>query len=291
MWGSGLTQPCQGPDPHPRPPKLPATPGATDAHFHLFGPVDRYPYVREREYTPPNALPEACRRLFGTLGIDRAVLVQPSVYGADNRCQLDGAAAIGIPARIIVVVPLATPDRELDRLHRSGARGVRFIVAHSGGLPLTELERFSERLQARGWHIQLMVRATDLVELEPRLAALRCDIVIDHMGMVAPGHGLEQPAFQALLRLLRGGRCWVKLSGGYRLSMQAPPYEDLRPFARALVAARPDRLVWGSDWPHAFFKGKMPNTTDLLDLLLDWVPDQAARTRILVDNPAMLYGF
>ncbi len=109
--------------------------------------------------------------------------------------------------------------------------------------------------------------------------------------MIPPKGGIEQPAFQALLRLIRGGRCWVKLSGGYRLSSEAPPYGDLIPFARALVKARPDRLVWGSDWPHAFFTGKMPNTTDLLDLLLDWVPDQAMRTRILVDNPATLYGF
>lgn len=286
-----MTELCQGPNPAPRRPLLQIPAGATDAHFHVFGPPDRYRYVSEREYTPPDALPQHCGHLFQTLGIGRAVLVQPSVYGADNRCQIDAASTIGIPARVVVVVPYEAPEQELERLHQRGARGVRFIVAHRGGLPLADLERFADRLHGRGWHIQLMLRAADLIELEPRLANLRSDIVIDHMGMIPPKGGIEQPAFQALLRLIRGGRCWVKLSGGYRLSSEAPPYGSLIPFARALVKARPDRLVWGSDWPHAFFTGKMPNTTDLLDLLLDWVPDQAIRTHILVDNPATLYDF
>jgi predicted TIM-barrel fold metal-dependent hydrolase len=287
-----MVEPCQGPDPLPRQPRLPAPPLSTDAHFHILGPASRYPYVAEREYTPPDALPAACRHLFRTLGIERAVIVQPSVYGADNRCAMDAAAELGVPARVVVVVPYDTPDRELERLHAGGARAVRFIVAHAGGLPLADLERFSARAKERGWHIQLLLRASDLVALEPRLIRLPSDFVIDHMGFIKPAEGgIEQPAFQALLRLLRGGRCWVKLSGAYRQTNELPPYPSLRPFARALVAARPDRLLWGSDWPHAVFKGTMPNTTDLYDLLGDWVPDEKTRKRMLVDNPAELFDF
>ncbi len=283
---------CQGPDPHPRQPRLPAPPLATDTHFHILGPAARYPYFAEREYTPPDALPAACRHLFQTLGIGRAIIVQPSAYGADNRCAMDAAAELGVPARVVVVVPYDTPDKELALLHAGGARAVRFIVAHAGGLPLADLERFSARARDRGWHIQLLLHASDLVSLEPRLARLPSDFVIDHMAFIKPAEGgIEQPAFQALLRLLRGGRCWVKFSGAYRQTDEAPPYPGLLPFARTLVEARPDRLLWGSDWPHAVFKGKMPNTTDLFDLLGDWAPDEKTRQRILVDNPAALFGF
>lgn len=287
-----MTKLCQGPDPYPRQPRLAAPAETTDCHFHIFGPATRYPYVADREYTPPDALPAACCHLFHTLGIARAVLVQPSVYGSDNRRQLEAAPRLGVPARAIVVIPPDTPDKELARLQEDGVRGVRFILAHTGGLPLGDLERLSARVKDMGWHIQLLLRPDHLVELEPRLAKLPSDFVIDHMGFIRPAEGgLEQPAFRALLRLLRGGRCWVKLSGAYRLSAEAPPYRDLIPSARALVEARPDRLLWGSDWPHAIFKGRMPNTTDLFDLLIDWVPDEKARRCILVDNPARLFGF
>ena len=283
---------CQAPDPHPRRPRWSPPSVATDTHFHIFGPAEGYPYVSDREYTPPDALPAACRHLFQTLGIGRAVLVQPSVYGADNRCAMDSAAKLGVSARVIVVVPYDTPDKELRRLHEGGARGVRFIIAHAGGLPLADLERFSARVKEMGWHIQLLLRSNDLAALEPRLAKLPSDIVIDHMGFVrSVDGGVEQPAFQALLRLLRGGRCWIKFSGAYRLSVDTPAYRDLAPFAQALVEVRPDRLLWGSDWPHAVFKGRMPNTTDLFDLLIDWVPDEKTRARILVENPATLFGF
>jgi len=287
-----MSELCQGPDPHPKRPQLKAPPGATDTHFHILGPAARYPYVPDREYTPPDALPAACSQLFNTIGIKRAVLIQPSVYGTDNSCMVDSALKLGIPARLIVVVPFDTPDKELTRLHNAGARGVRFILAHVGGLPLSDLERFSSRIKDMGWHIQLLLRPQHLNELEPRLAKLPVDFVIDHIGLVRPSEGgLEQPAFQTLLRLIKGGRCWVKLTGGYRFSAEAPPYRDIAPFAQALVRTRPDRLLWGSDWPHVMYKGKMPNTTELFDLLLDWVPDEKARAKVLVDNPAALFGF
>ncbi len=280
---------CSGPNPNPRKPRFEAPPGATDSHFHILGPATRFPYVGEREYTPPDALPMACRHLFDTLGITRAVLVQPSVYGIDNSCMIEAAPQLGIPARMVVVVPFDTSDKELVRLHEAGARGVRFILAHVGGLPLADLERFSARIKDMGWHIQLLLHPNHLIELESRLAKLPTDFVIDHVGFVQPSEGLQQPAFQAMLRLIRGGHCWVKFTAGYRFSAAIPYYRDVIPFAKALVEERPDRLLWGSDWPHVMFK--IPDTTDLFDLLLDWVPDEKVRTRILVDNPASLFGF
>jgi predicted TIM-barrel fold metal-dependent hydrolase len=193
---------------------------------------------------------------------------------------------------MVVVVPFETSDKELARVHQAGARGVRFILAHVGGLPLTDLERFADRIKDMGWHVQFLLRPKHLIELEPRLAKLPVDFVIDHVGLIRPSEGgPEQPAFQALLRLIRGGRCWVKFTGGYRITGEAPPYQEVFPFARTLVETRPDRLLWGSDWPHVMYKGRMFNTTELFDLLLDWAPEEKSRTQILVDNPAALFGF
>jgi len=285
-----MTDLCQGPDLHPRKPRVAVPPGATDTHFHLFGDAARYPMVDEREYTPQLITPTMARHLFSTLGIQRAVVIQPSVYGEDNRAQLEGAAQIGIPVRAVIVAPYSATDRELDKLHEQGARGLRYVLAHPGGLPLSDLERFANRVKDRDWHIQFLAKGPQLLELAPRIEKLPCPVVIDHMGMIRPADGIAQPAFQAVQRLLRLGH-WVKLSGAYRLSQQQPPYRDLIPYVQELVAARSDRIVWASDWPHAFLKGQMPNTTDLLDMLSDWIPDEAARRRVLVDNPAALYGF
>jgi predicted TIM-barrel fold metal-dependent hydrolase len=282
---------CQGPDPNPTPPRLKAPPGATDTHFHIFGPEDRYPFVPERRFTPPDASVAAYLKMHRTVGLARAVLVQPSMYGTDNRRQLDAAREMDIPTRTIVVVPASVADAEIEALHAQGARGVRFNASQPGSLPLDQLERFAERLAGFGWHIQLMLTPLQLIELAPRLGKLRSTIVIDHMGDVRSSAGVNQPAFQALLGLVRSEQCWVKLSAGYHHSDQAPPYPETIPLAHALVDARPDRLLWGSDWPHANHWGRMPNSSDLFDLLFEWVPDEAVRTRILVDNPARLYGF
>ena len=283
-----MTDLCQGPNPHPRKPQFELPAGATDTHFHLFDGA--YSMVAVREYTPPDITPAMARHLFNTLGIERAVVIQPSIYGEDNRAQLKGAAEIGIPIRAVVVAPYDTSDRELTRLHDQGARGLRFILAHPGGLPVSDLERFAARIKPMGWHIQFLAKGQQLLGLAQCIEKLACPAVIDHIGMIRPAEGVEQPAFQAVLRLLKSGH-WVKLSGAYRLSQERPPYRDLVPFVQALVAAQPDRIVWASDWPHAFLKGDMPNTTELLDLLVDWIPDEVIRNRILVDNPAALYGF
>jgi predicted TIM-barrel fold metal-dependent hydrolase len=287
---SSVDDVCEGPDPVLKAPRLVAPPGTTDSHLHIFGPQAQYPYVTPRKYTPPDASPAAYRALARTLGVERAVLVQPSILGTDNRRQLDAARELGIPARVVVVVPTGIDDGEMQRMREAGARAVRFVASQPGGLPLAELERFSDRLHEFGWHIELMLTPEQLIELEPRIARLRCRTVIDHMAGVQAPAGVDQPAFKALVRLVRGG-CWTKLSAAYRLSAEPPLYRDLVPFAAALVRERPDRLIWGSDWPQAYFAGRMPNTTDLFDLLLDWVPNADVRTRILVDNPAALYGF
>jgi len=270
---------------------LKAPPGTTDTHLHILGPADEYPYVGHREYTPADALPSHATALFDRMGVERAVMIQPSVYGEDNRRMVTAADELGVPTRMIVVVPFEAPDSELGRLHEAGARGVRYILAHKGGLPIEHLEHHASRLKELGWHVQLLLRPQHLTELEPRLARLETDFVIDHVGLIRPSEGgMEQPAFQALLRLIRTGRCWVKLTGGYRISHESPPYPEAVPLARRLVSERPDRLLWGSDWPHVIVEPK-PQTTELLDLMLEWVPDEATRTQILVDNPRVLFDF
>jgi len=284
----------QPPDPQPRPPQLVCPPGATDTHVHVYGPYDLYPPAPTRTFDVPEAPPARLRALLDTLGVERAVLVQPSGYGTDNRRHMDAARELGRPVRVVVALRADTPDAALDELHEGGARGVRFTIGHRGTVPLEDLALLAPRLARRGWHVQLHVfegAHAELVAAEPLLRELPIDVVIDHMGSLVPALGVQQPGFQALLRLLRTGRAWTKLSCGYRMSAMPPPYSDMVPFVQALLAERTDRLVWASDWPHVFFKGRMPNTTDLLDCLATWVPDEMVRHQILVDNPARLYGF
>ena len=287
-----MTEFCQGPDPNPYHPRITVPPLATDTHFHILGPATKYPYVEDREYTPPDALPEHYRHLFHTLGVGRAVLVQPSVYGSDNRCMLESASLLGVATRNIAVVSNDASEQELEDLHDAGTRGVRFILAHKGGVPVSQLEQLSERIKAFGWHVQFLLRPAALIDLESRLKSLPTDFVIDHLGLIRPSEGgVLQPAFKALLRLVQTGRCWVKFTGGYRISSETPPYRDVIPMAQELVRARPDRILWGSDWPHVMLKGTMPNTTALLDVLGEWVPDDNVRRQILIDNPQRLFGF
>lgn len=293
-----MIETCQAPDPRPRQPRLICPPGTTDTHVHVYGPDDRYPPSPNRLCDVPDASPQALRALFETLGVQRAVLVQPSHYATDNQRQLDAVAELtghGIPARMVASVRADVADAELDRLHAGGVRGVRYTIGNPKLAPLSEIPLVAKRIAGRGWHVQLHVLEASgrqpLDEMSKTLSDLPCDLVVDHVGSVQPADGVGQAGFQALLRLVRGGRCWVKVSSSYRMSALPPPYPDMRPFMQALLAERPDRLLWASDWPHVFFKGRMPNTTDLLDCLLDWIPDPAQRQRILVDNPQVLYGF
>jgi predicted TIM-barrel fold metal-dependent hydrolase len=286
-----MTKLCLAADPNPIPPIFAMPDDATDSHMHLFGAAPGFPYVGERDYTPAEASAEAARALYKALGIKRFVAIQPSVYGWDNRCQLEFGAAVGLPFRAVVVLPPDATDQDMTRLHDQGVRGIRYILAHPGGLDTANLERSADRARAFGWHLEFLLKPEQLLELAPRLMKLSCPVSCDHLAFIKPEQGVAQPAFQALLRLLQSDHGWVKFSGAYRVSGKADHYEAVLPFARKLAETRPDRIVWGSDWPHVGQMETMPGTTLLLNLLQTWMPDEAQRKRILVDNPGELYGF
>jgi len=282
---------CRPPHPDPGTPKIAVPPDACDCHAHIFGPVEQYPFVPGRSYTPPPASLQAYQRMLSALGLDRAVIVQPSVYGTDNRCTYDAVAASGGKWRGIAVVGPSTNTHDLRRLHDAGFRGVRINLLFKGGLAMEILEQVARLIAPLGWHLQLLIDGRDLPELAPRLRRLPVRFVIDHMGHMPAQLGLAHPGFTALFALAREGSCWVKLSGPYRISAQQYPYEDVAPIAKALVEAAPEHMVWGSDWPHPSFQGTMPVDATLLDLLASWVPEPRTRQRILTTNPAELYDF
>jgi 2-pyrone-4,6-dicarboxylate lactonase len=268
-------------------------PGACDAHCHIFGPAARFPFSPSRTYTPPDASLEDFERLQDRLGLARAVFVQASCHGTDNRAMLDALRrGAGRYAGVAMVDDDVTDD-ELADLNDAGVRGIRFnFVAHLGGAP--DLDSFwplVRRVAALGWHVVLHFDAQDLPTYTGLLDRMPCPYVIDHMARVDAAAGLEQPPFVALLDLMSDERCWVKVSGAERLTADGqPPYDDVVPYARALIAAAPDRVLWGTDWPHPNVR-HMPDDRDLLDLLADYAPDDATRHRILVDNPQRLYDF
>lgn len=266
-------------------------PGACDCHAHVIGPPEIYPFVAERSYTPPTATLEAYQALHRVLGVERAVIVQPSVHGTDNQVTLEAIAAYGPNARGVAVVDAAVKDSQLVLLNDGGVRGLRLNVLFGGGVGLHALEPLAKRIADMGWHIQLLLDARELVQLAPRLRRLPVPVVVDHMGHMNVVNGIDHPGFQTLIGLVRDGNCWIKLSGNYRISADGPPYTDAVPFARALIEAGPERMVWGTDWPHPALNDFMPNDGDLLDALDDFAPESDLKRAILVDNPARLYGF
>ncbi len=286
---------CQPPIAETRVPTFKCPPGATDCHVHVYGPNDVYPVAATRAFDVPEAGPQALSKMLDTLGIERVVLVQPSTYGTDNSRHLSALTQVGRPARMIAALPADVDENELIRLHQAGVRGVRYTIGHKGAVSLTEMPLLAEKIKDLGWHVQLHVMHAEgrepLAEMEQALTHLPTDIVIDHIGSIRPSAGLEQPTFKAIRRLLATDRCWVKLSGAYRFSVGSTPYADVIPFVHTLVTDRPDRLLWASDWPHVAFEGTMPNTADVLDQMPAWIPDIYVRNRIMVDNPAALYGF
>jgi predicted TIM-barrel fold metal-dependent hydrolase len=289
---SGHAPICQGPDPEPRRPRISVPPGACDTHAHVFGPLDRYPLIDDRTYTPPEAPLSAYRRLLNILGVERAVLVQPSVYGTDNSAMLDALTAAGDAFRGIAVVDYGVSDKQLRALHRVGVRGIRVNLLYKGGISLTMLGRLADKIKGLGWHIQLLIDVSDCPEFWRIADKLPVDVVIDHMGHMAASKGVDDPGFRSLLSLVAEGKAWVKLSGPYRMTARGhTPYADVAGLARALIETAPDRMVWASDWPHPFVQIAMPNDGELLDMLAMWAPDPATRAKILVDNPAKLYGF
>jgi predicted TIM-barrel fold metal-dependent hydrolase len=269
--------------------------GACDCHAHVCGPESRYPYSPNRLYTPEDASPADYRAMLDSLGVERGVLVQPPIYGTDNRALLDALATDPERLRGVAVVPYDIHARELEKLHQAGLRGVRQNIVDlkdgKGVLPLDELRRLGVKVKPFGWHVEFLMHVDEFPELDRQLADFPVDVVFGHLGYVPAAKKTSERGFQALLRLMKDGKAWVKLTAPYRLTMSALPYPDTDAFARALVDAAPERLIWGTDWPHVFIKTAMPEDKKLLKLLEHWVPDKRARKRILVDNPAQLYAF
>jgi len=273
-----------------RAPKQKAPALTVDCHFHIFGPYDRYPLSPGRTYDPPEALVPAYLSMAETVGIQRMVVVQASVSGTDNAVTLDAVAQFGLHrARAVAVIDDSFDDAALRRMHDQGVRGVRFNLSSGNGTPIEQLDIVARRLAPLGWHIQVFAEGETVLELAPKLAALPVEVVIDHCGGVMAALGTAHPQFQALLRLLDSGRAWIKVCH-YRASSSGHPWADPAANVRALVAAAPERCVWGTDWPHPQMN-PVPEAGLLFDQFVAWVPDEALRHRILVDNPARLYGF
>ena len=286
---------CQGPDPQPRKPRYAVPAGAIDCHCHVFEDQTQYPLTPQRSYTPPLCTFNDYLRMSESLGIERMVQVNASTYGFDNTVTLDLIAKLG-QKRALGVAGVApdADERTIRKLHDGGMRGVRLSTMVKGYGGPEFLGVIAKTIKPFAWHVQLHVdKVGEIATLEQQLLDHPTPIVFDHLGRVRGGEGVQAPGFQALLRILKQRNdCWVKLSSFYRLSDSgAPAYADMQPIAQALLAARPDRMLWGSNWPHPIWDGLMPNDGDLLDLVGDWCGDAATLQRVLVDNPAQLYGF
>jgi predicted TIM-barrel fold metal-dependent hydrolase len=277
--------------------------GACDAHVHVIGPKERFPLARDRSYTPKDALAGDLKAMLARLGMARVVLVQPSFYRTDNSCMLDAMAQIE-SARGVAVLPAQTAEPELDDLDDKGIRGLRVNIASTGNPSVeaikSDIAAAAALCERHGWHVQVFVSAAAVEALAPFVAALPVHTVFDHFGLIAPG--TQNGALSALRKLLEGGKTWVKISGAYRIAAD-PNDPRIGPLARALCAANPERIVWGSDWPHtpkhdlheADAAAELPfqaiDTRGLLDLVPHWLEDDALVKRVLVDNPARLYDF
>ena len=247
-----------------------------------------------RGYTPPEAPYEAWRRLHGVLGVTRGVLTQPSVYGTDNTAMLDAVALDPVNLRAVAAVDAGIGDAALADLHARGVRGIRVNLVDKGGMPFdsfAEVERFADRIKAMGWHIEYLVHVHDFADLDV-LARMPVDAVIGHFGYTPTAAGPDHPGYKAFLKIFAAGRMWVKMTAPYRITgLPLMHYDDVAPFAAALLKTRPDRLLWGSDWPHPHCPRAMPNDGEMFSLVTGWLPDAATRQQVLVDNPARLYGF
>jgi predicted TIM-barrel fold metal-dependent hydrolase len=280
---------------------------ACDCHTHIFGDRARFPLSAGRTYTPELALPDEMSRVHAALHIERVVIVTPSVYGTDNSCTLYGMKARGANARGVAVIDDDTPGAELDGLQKAGIRGIRLNLATAGQADAaTGRRRFQAatgQVKRLNWHIQMFASLAVISGIRDLVLDSDVPVVFDHFGGTNAALGLDQPGFADLVALVRSGKAYVKISGAYRASTRGPDYADVAPFARALIAASADRVLWGSDWPHpdTVIRADHPPTEiapllqiddgRLLNQLAVWAPDAATRRKILVDNPARLYGF
>ena len=284
---------CRPPDIDTRRPEYTPPFGACDAHCHIFGPGDRYPYAPRRSYTPPDAPLSSFQKLQSDLGLERAVLVNASCHGTDNTVILDAIAQSRGQYRGVANVNDTFTEKDLLQLDEGGIRGVRFnFVKHLGGAPdMSVFRSIVDRIKPLGWHVVLHFDAADLLEFKDLLDNLPIPFIIDHMGRVPTGDGVSQMPFQLLLDVARRDNCWVKICGAERISTAGPPFTDAVPFAQALLKVSQDRILWGTDWPHPNIKKQMPNDGDLDDLNPLIMPEEKLQKKVLVDNPHQLYGF
>ena len=279
-------------DPNPSKPTFKPPSGAVDAHCHVFGPADRFPYAPERKYTPCDAPKEKLFELRDFLGFDRNVIVQATCHGGDNRALVDALKASNGRAKGVATVRAEVTDRELEELNAAGVKGVRFnfVKRLVDFTPREVLASIAERIAPLGWHIVIYFEAADLPELEPFFTTLPTDIVVDHMGRPDVKLGVDHPQFIRFLDFMRDNQnVWSKVSCPERVSVQGPPYDDVVPYAKTVVERFPDRVLWGTDWPHPNMKTHMPDD----GLLVDYIPRVAAtaelQRKLLVDNPMRLY--
>lgn len=287
-------------DPNPRAPRVPLPPGACDTHFHVFGPPNLFPFSPTRRYEPPAAPIEYYQAMQRATGLERGVVVQPSAHGLDPAAMLDAIQRSGGRLKGVANISADMTDGDLDRLKAAGVVGARFSLMSDRPGDRAAIETAVPRLQRLGWSLDLHIEAEHLVANADFIRSLPIATVIDHMGRPEPSHGLDQPAFRLVLELARDPRFWIKVSALDKVTDEplanvpdGIPFKDTIPFARAVIAAAPDRVLWGSDWPHGntFEPGTVPNDGALLDLLAAIAPEADTRRRVLVDNPARLYGF
>jgi len=281
---------CLPPDPSPRPVRLVVPPGAWDTHVHAIGAPERFPLLPDRSYTPAQVPIENYVALMDRLGIARTVLVQPSIYGLDNGAMCDALTRYPQRFRGVAVVSPGITDSELSELHDAGVRGIRANLLNRGGISFAAARQLAARIGDLGWHLQLQLDVSTFDQLDA-LRGLALKVVIDHMGHMPAAKGIEDAGFRRLLRLVGDGHCWVKLSAPYNLTKDPDTaYAEVRPLAQALIAANPERVLWGSDWPHTNLCAAMPNDGDLLNLLGEWTGSAAITNRVLVQNPLPLYA-
>jgi len=272
------------------PPKLGAPANACDCHMHMYD--SKYPVAPTATLRPADARVADYKLFQKRIGTTRNVVVTPSTYGTDNQITLDCVAQFGATARGVAVVDTSVTDAELRRMNDLGIRGIRFNLVQAGATTIEMIEPLSKRVNDLGWHVQIHMKGEQIAANEALLSRLPSAIVFDHLGRLAPPNPLDNPGFKTISKLIDKGRTWVKLSGAYQDSKVGPPtYSDMIAVGRAYVKASPERMVWGSDWPHPTEKEAKPNDAELFDLLAEWTSDPATRTAILVRNPEALYGF
>jgi predicted TIM-barrel fold metal-dependent hydrolase len=287
---------CIAPDRNPRKPDITLPKGSIDTHVHIF--ESHFPLFEGRGYNPPNSTLEDLIHLHTTLGVDRVVFTQPSVYGVDNSAILKGMNVlnekVANKARGVCAIKMDASEASLEELHDQGIRGVRLNLDNKGGMPLelTEISKLEDKIKGFGWHLEYLFPGKDIVELESVLSNASVPVSIGHFAYQPATAGINADGFKTLLRLVKDGNTWIKISGANRVSeTDLPPYDDVLPMARALVEANPDNVMWGTDWPHPNKYEVNPNDGDLVNWFGEWITDDAMRKRIMVDNSEAFYDF